>query len=508
MFSLSIGLLVLLIIAIIAACLFEFINGFHDTANAVATVIYTNSLKPLQAVALSGIFNMLGVFVGGLSVAMGIVNLMPLDVAQTQTQQQLLLMILAIMSSAIIWNFATWYWGIPSSSSHTLIGAILGGGLAVSLLPGHTFGDGINWGKAQSIGVSLFISPLFGFSFGALLLILAKVLFKNKTLHQTHEAGEKPPTWIRSLMALTCVSISFFHGQNDGQKGIGLVMMILICALPGYYALNTTKDIQDIKPIVERMELAAMHIEASSNDKVLGTEASKLKTQLYNFKVQYFGYPAVNGNKTSAKTENESFNVVKTQYISDENKNDPKKETVPTNTDKKTPLKEQVNIRVSIAKMTKSVDKLSQQPQVVEKFAIEAQTLKQGAKELRAFTDYAPFWVILMISLCLGVGTVIGWKRVVVTVGEKIGKSGMTYSQGLTSGVVASTTIGLSSGLGLPVSTTHVLSSAIAGTMTAQGGMKNLQMSTIKKIVLAWVLTLPVSMILSMLLFFLYRLFA
>ncbi|MCS7028586.1 MAG: inorganic phosphate transporter [Bacteroidia bacterium] len=469
MLGLTTGLFVLLIIAILCACIFEFINGFHDTANAVATVIYTNSLKPIPAVIISGIFNMLGVFIGGISVAMGIVALLPIEAIQTQTQSQTLWMVVSMMLSAIIWNFGTWYFGIPASSSHTLIGAILGTGLAISMLPGHEFGDGVNWSKAQDVGLSLLISPLFGFTVGSILLAIAKMLLKNPKLHTAHQPNEKPNIIIRILMTLTCIGISFFHGQNDGQKGVGLVMIILITALPAYYALDTTKDFTDLRPIIISMEKAATNIEEKTLNLRLKAEAQKLQANLTVFKAKCF--------ECLAKDDELS-------------------------------AKDRIKVRGSIYQIDKGVKKVSRYPETIESFSKEINTLKQGSKQIRAYTDYVPNWVVVMISLCIGIGTMIGWKRVVVTVGEKIGKSGMTYAQGLVSGLVASSTIGLSSGIGLPVSTTHVLSSSVAGTMVAQGGRKNVQLDTIKKILLAWVLTLPVCMALSMILFFVFRLFA
>lgn len=469
MLGLSTGLFILLIIAILCACIFEFINGFHDTANAVATVIYTNSLKPLPAVAISGLFNMLGVFVGGISVAMGIVALLPMEAIQNQTQTETLLMVVSMMLSAIIWNFGTWYLGIPASSSHTLIGSIIGTGIAISLLPGHRFGDGVDWGKAQDVGLSLLISPLFGFAMGSLLLIISKALLKNPKLHTAHDPDEKPNIIIRSLMTLTCIGISFFHGQNDGQKGVGLVMIILISALPAYYALDTSKSFTDIKPIILNMEKAANNIEQKSTDLRLKTETQKLQANLTAFKAKCFECLAED-NDLSAK--------------------------------------DRVKVRRSIYLLNKSVKKVIYHKETRTNFMEDSIVLKEGSKQISAYTDYVPSWVIIMISLCIGIGTMIGWKRVVVTVGEKIGKTGMTYAQGLVSGIVASSTIGLSSGAGLPVSTTHVLSSSVAGTMTAQGGRKNLQGDTVKKIVLAWVLTLPACILLSVFFFYVLRLFA
>lgn len=131
------------------ACAFEFVNGFHDTANAVATVIYTNSMKPTVAVVYSGVLNFIGVLTGGIGVAMGIVNLLPMEVLVDSNVYHGVAMILALLISAIAWNLGTWYLGIPASSSHTIIGSILGIGLAFYFLPGATGGSAVNWDKAR-----------------------------------------------------------------------------------------------------------------------------------------------------------------------------------------------------------------------------------------------------------------------------------------------------------------------------------------------------------------------
>ena len=173
MFELDFAHSALLVICLFAACSFEFVNGFHDTANAVATVIYTNSLKPWAAVIWSGIWNFLGVFAGGIAVAVGIINLLPVETLVDQNIAHSLSMVLALLLTAIFWNLLTWYLGIPCSSSHTLIGSILGVGLAYSLLP-EAIGEAVNWTKAKEIGLSLLISPLFGFSMTIILMYLIR----------------------------------------------------------------------------------------------------------------------------------------------------------------------------------------------------------------------------------------------------------------------------------------------------------------------------------------------
>ena len=220
MFGLDTTLTVLLILCLLCACFFEFINGFHDTANAVATVIYTNSMKPTVAVVYSGLLNFTGVMLGGITVAMGIVNLLPMDALVDTNPYHGIAMILALLLSAIIWNFGTWYFGIPSSSSHTIIGSILGIGLAFYFLPGnYGLNDG-NWDKAKDTGLALLISPLAGFSVSILMMFLFKRLIKNETIYKEPIPGKVPPIWIRLLLWTTCGLVSFFHGQNDGQKGV------------------------------------------------------------------------------------------------------------------------------------------------------------------------------------------------------------------------------------------------------------------------------------------------
>ena len=233
----AIGTLLFLLVALGIALGFEAINGFHDTANAVATVIYTKSLRPNVAVVLSGFMNFLGVAVGGVAVAFSIVHLLPVDLLVKIDSGAGMAMVLALLIAAIIWNFGTWWMGIPSSSSHTLIGAIIGVGLMSSFLAGN-FGQGVNWKKAGEVGLSLLISPLIGFVLAGLLLIVFKTLVRAPALHQPPDGDKPPPWWVRGILILTCTGVSFAHGSNDGQKGIGLIMLILIGLVPATFAVN------------------------------------------------------------------------------------------------------------------------------------------------------------------------------------------------------------------------------------------------------------------------------
>jgi len=226
--------------ALLLALAFEFVNGFHDTANAVATVIYTKSLRASVAVIWSGAWNLIGVLTSSGAVAFGVVALLPVELVLNVGTGAGFAMVFALLVSSMIWNLGTWFLGLPASSSHTLIGSILGVGLANSLMSsGHTFGEGVNWGNTREVGMSLLISPIIGFCLAGGLLLLSRALIKQPKLYQAPEGDTPPPLPVRALLVLTCTGVSFAHGSNDGQKGMGLIMLILIGILPGAYALNT-----------------------------------------------------------------------------------------------------------------------------------------------------------------------------------------------------------------------------------------------------------------------------
>lgn len=470
MFGLENQVFFLLFFALLAACVFEFINGFHDTANAVATVIYTNSLKPTQAVVYSGLLNFIGVITGGVGVGMSIVNLLPVELLIDQNVYHSLAMIMAMLFSAIIWNLGTWYFGLPSSSSHTLIGAIMGVGLGYALLPENQTGvAAINWDKVKDIFTGLLMAPVLGFALAIFLMFtLRRTVSKNvrDQIFSEPKKNQAPPNWIRGTLISTCGLVSFFHGKNDGQKGVGLMMLILIGVLPSYFAITSAKKLQDIQPDLIKIESIITQIDTVGLGVSEMTHINEIKSNIA------FLHPVVNqtGGDTTTK----------------------------------------LLLRAAILKVASNTKKLLNDESVSLSKTDRETLTKLATKEekgIRRATDFAPFWVILLISISLGLGTMIGWKRIVVTVGEKIGKSHLTYAQGASAELVAAVTIGLASAFKLPVSTTHTLSSGIAGSMVASKGIKNLQAGTIKNIAIAWVLTLPVSMMLSAGLFLLFRFF-
>lgn len=464
MFGLETSLAILLIVCIFLACFFEFINGFHDTANAVATVIYTNSLKPTVAVVYSGLLNFAGVMLGGIAVAMGIMNLLPMDVLVDTNPYHGLAMIMAMLVSAIIWNFGTWYFGIPSSSSHTLIGSILGIGIAFNFLPGDLGMSAVNWDKAKDTGMALLLSPLLGFSLAIIVMFIFKRVIKNDIIYKEPVPGKRPPIWIRALLWATCGMVSFFHGQNDGQKGVGLVMLILISVLPAQFSVDDSLKLQNISANVTNIEKFISRADTT----VLSAKEKKMHRDVLASTQSFI---------TEAAGKQSASEIA---------------------------MERRFELRKNVFKITKGLDKLIKGGNLTLS-ANEITGLQKEIKQVKTLVEFAPSWVIIMISLCLGLGTMVGWKRIVKTVGEKIGKQHMSYAQGASAEIVASIGIGLASWKGLPVSTTHMLSSGIAGSMVAKKGLKNLQKGTVKAIALTWILTVPVTIVLSGGLFLLFR---
>ncbi|EQM70716.1 phosphate transporter PitA [Aquipseudomonas alcaligenes OT 69] len=473
-------LVVSLLLALAFVLTFEFINGFHDTANAVATVIYTKAMSPYRAVVLSGIFNFLGVLLGGVGVAYAIVHLLPVELLINVNTGHGLAMVFSLLAAAITWNLGTWYLGIPASSSHTLIGSILGVGLANAMITDLPLGEGVNWGKAIDIGLSLIFSPAAGFMVAALLLLSLKWFYPASKMHKTPETRKEvddkkhPPFWNRLVLVLSAMAVSFVHGSNDGQKGIGLIMLVLIGIVPAKFVL----DLNSTTYQIERTRDAATHL-----------------SQFYQRHTDTLGEMLALGKATPSEMP-QAFRC------------DPK-QTEATIDGLLTNLKgvasysdmsEETRVEtrrylLCLDDTAKKVGKLSELP------AREKADLEKLRKDLTATTEYAPFWAILAVALALGIGTMVGWKRVVLTVGEKIGKQGMSYAQGMSAQITAAAAIGLANIYSLPVSTTHVLSSGVAGTMVAN--KSGLQGGTVRNILLAWVLTLPTSMALAAALFWL-----
>lgn len=465
-----------LVLALGFVLAFEFINGFHDTANAVATVIYTRAMPPHRAVILSGIFNFLGVVLGGVGVAYAIVHLLPVDLLLNVNTGHGLAMVFSLLAAAIIWNLGTWYFGIPASSSHTLIGSILGVGLANALITGIPLADGVNWKKTADIMLSLVVSPLVGFAAAALLFLLLWKLWPRSKMHKTPEErreidGKKhPPFWNRLVLVLSAMGVSFVHGSNDGQKGIGLIMLVLIGIVPGNFVL----DLGSTPYKISRTRDAAVELRQlfERNHAVVG---------------DFLGLGAattpISTRSCSPKQALQTISALETALQG-------------VNDYRTIRAEDRPQVRRYLLCLDDIAKKVGKLPGLPKREAVDLQNLR---KDLTTTTEYSPLWVIFAVALALGAGTMVGWRRVVETVGEKIGRSGMTYASGMCAQIVAAIAIAMANIFSLPVSTTHVLSSGVAGTMVAsRSGLHN---GTIRTILIAWVLTLPASMTLSAVLF-------
>jgi inorganic phosphate transporter, PiT family len=466
-------------IALLIALGFEFVNGFHDTANAVATVIYTHSLDPHVAVMWSGFCNFLGVLVSSGTVAFGIISLLPVELILQVGAGAGFAMVFALLTAAIIWNLGTWWLGLPSSSSHTLIGSIIGVGLANQILFPRTGASGVDWAQAAKVGKSLILSPLAGFFIAGLLVILLKKLVSDQRLFKAPEGAAPPPFWIRCLLLLTCSGVSFFHGSNDGQKGMGLIMLILIGTVPTAYALNHAVPVQHSQDFVAVSDSAADvigHYVATPTVPTPVDEARQAVTEFVRTrKLAPATLPALREMTRDIGRHMASYKTMSN-----------------------VPAEGTRNFRNDMYLVSESLRlmKETHQPTIS---AADGAVLENYKKHLDEATKFIPLWVKIAVALALGLGTMVGWKRIVVTVGEKIGKDHLTYGQGAAAEITAMAMIGAADIYGLPVSTTHVLSSGVAGTMAAN--RSGLQWGTVRNLLVAWVLTLPVSIILAGLLF-------
>ncbi|MEI8292941.1 MAG: inorganic phosphate transporter [bacterium] len=457
---------------------FEFVNGFHDTANAVATVIYTHTLEPTPAVIWSGLWNLIGVLTSSGAVAFGVVALLPVELVLNVGSGAGFAMVFSLLLSAIVWNLGTWWLGLPASSSHTLIGSIIGVGLANAVMgPAHSITEGVNWAKAQEVGLGLLISPLIGFAAAALLLILLKILVRKPDLYKAPTGKKAPPLWIRCILLLTCTGVSFAHGSNDGQKGMGLIVLILVGILPGTYALKMSADSATVVGLATEAASISKTFEHQASNKISGQQANEVLADFIKPK----GTPSESVLAALAG----ACDDVSTRLQS-------------AQTFQALPPSERGDVRTVLYLISKSIGKLDKAGKLEMTPAIkkDQQDLARQADQL---TNDIPDWVKYAVALALGLGTMIGYKRIVKTVGEKIGKDHLTYAQGASAEAVAMSTIMVADHFGLPISTTHVLSSGVAGTMAANNS--GLQMATVRNILLAWVLTLPVCVILGAALF-------
>ncbi|CAP57767.1 inorganic phosphate transporter [Gluconacetobacter diazotrophicus] len=433
-----------LLACFLLVCVFEFVNGFHDTANAVATVIYTNSLKPRTAVVWSGLMNFVGVVLSGISVAYGLVELLPADVLSPPNGDPAVPMLISLFGTALAWNLFTWWFGIPNSSSHCVIGALIGIAVGDALLHTRDLGNSVDWSQIWKILRALAISPLLGLVGAGALYFALKHLVRDPALYQPPQGDAPPRGWVKGLLILTCTGVSFSHGSNDGQKSIGLIMLTIIGLLPATFALNPATA-PDIAHIAERAAIAAPLLDAYDHD---GLRAEALAS-------------------AARLSHTQADHVVASQLRAD--------------------LYEVVAglKAVSASRAASGADR-----------AVAARI----GRELRPTVEYAPWWVRLLSALCLGIGTMVGYRRIVHTLGEKIGNTHLTPAQGASAELVGAGLIATAGYTGLPVSTTHIITAGIAGTMLGSGSGINRGM--LMKIALAWICTLPVTIAVAASLFY------
>ncbi len=471
----------LLGLALSIALGFEFVNGFHDTANAVATVIYTHSLPPTVAVVWSGICNLTGVLFSSGTVAYAVITLLPVELILKVSSGAGFAMIFALLIAAILWNLGTWWLGLPASSSHTMVGSIIGVGLANQLLNPHSVTSGVDWAQAIKVFKALLISPLIGFVLAGLLIYCAKRVIKRPELYQAPVKNQPPPWHIRGLLMLTCSGVSFFHGSNDGQKGMGLIMLILIGTVPTAYALNHAVSPAEVQSFI------AASAEAGS---ILDHYVSPTLADPPDPRNDLLAY--IRSGKMQPETLPALHQLV----------NQLNQEVAPYKALNSVPAGQQANVRNDMYVVSETL-RLMEKSGKPSFTPVESKALDLYRAKLDKSTKYIPDWVKVAVALALGLGTMVGWKRIVITVGERIGKEHLTYAQGASAELVAMMTIFAANSWGLPVSTTHILSSGVAGTMAASGS--GIRIATVRNIAAGWVFTLPAAALLSGLLYWLFR---
>jgi PiT family inorganic phosphate transporter len=444
--ALSFGLLV---VTLLMVMLFEATNGFHDAANAVATVIYTKSLQPVQAVVWSGFMNFLGVLFGGIAVAYALVELLPAEVLTPPDGGPAVAMLVSLFLAALVWNIGTWWFGLPNSSSHCLIGALIGVALGNALARSRSLAAGVHWPQLWKVLEALALSPLLGFVLAGALYLLTRKTIHDKHLYQP--AGDKPPIWwMRAILILTCTGVSFAHGTNDGQKSVGLIMLTIIGIFPAVYALNPAAGVSlnDLPALMQQAE----PLMQSYGDDQKATALASAKSIEARFERGEAGAHLEGTGRAKRRS----------------------------------------SVRGDVYQV------LSELKRVEEASGVSAQEKQQAtqiAKQLGNSVEYAPAWVRALSALCLGLGTMIGYKRIVKTLGERLGNVNLTPAQGAAAEVVSTVLIGMAGFTGLPVSTTHIVTSGIGGTMVASGA--GLRYGMISRIVIAWVFTLPVTILIA-----------
>ena len=451
----------LLIFALIMVIMFEATNGFHDAANAVATVIYTKSLQPGQAVILSGVMNFVGVMVGGIAVAYALVELLPAEVLSPPDGGPAVAMLVSLFAAALVWNIGTWWFGLPNSSSHCLIGSLIGVALGNAFARSRSIGDGVHWAQLWKVMEALALSPLLGFVLAGALYFICR-----KTLHDKHlyePVKDRPPIWwMRGILILTCSGVSFAHGTNDGQKSIGLIMLTIIGIFPATYALNPAAGVSPQDLAATMREAAPFIVRYGDDQKAAALDAIEAVKRRAAGPSALPDEGAAGGRRKLEAGPGSPAAQLRSSIRGDVY---------------------QVISELKHAEETKGVD------------AEQKKKIGELGKRLGRSVEYAPFWVRMLSALCLGLGTMVGYQRIVKTLGERLGNVHLTPAQGAAAEVVSAVLIGTAGFTGLPVSTTHIVTSGIAGTMVTSGA--GLRYGMISRIVIAWVFTLPVTILIA-----------
>ncbi len=460
----SVAAIIALALCFALVLAFEFANGFHDTANAVATVIYTNSLKAEQAVLLSATMNFLGVLLGGIAVAYALVELLPPDVLSPPNGDPAVPMLVALFSTALAWNLFTWWFGIPNSSSHCVIGSLIGVAVGDALVHARGIGNSVDWGQIWNVLRALLISPILGFVGAGLLYVVVRRLIRDPHLYEAPHEGRPPAGWVRGLLILTCSGVSFSHGTNDGQKSIGLIMLTIIGLMPATFALNPM-DAEGIKSLPQYATQAAPLVERYASGAKDALDAAR---RLQKAGPTLSADPGV-GPRTEPRAS-------------------PPQSSDPGAGAQLDPIATRSGIRAEVYTLSATLKGIGGDKKVSAEDRALANKLRGG---MHSAVEYAPWWVRLLSAVCLGLGTMIGYKRIVHTLGERIGKTHLTPAQGASAELVGGLLIGTAGFTGLPVSTTHIITSGIAGTMVGSGAGINPSMLT--RIALAWLFTLPIT---------------
>jgi PiT family inorganic phosphate transporter len=475
----------LLGIALALALGFEFVNGFHDSANAVATVIYTRALHPSFAVAWAGCWNFVGAVLSSGVVAYVLIQLLPIALSLNAGTSVGFAMAFAVLLAAIVWNLATWYFGLPSSSSYSLIGAILGVALMNQLMNAGDVDAKVEWSQAMAIGKSMRFSAVIGFVLTFVLLLLLRRCVTLPDIFAQPKGDAPPPFWIRFVLILTCTGVSFVHGSNDGQKGMGLIMLVLVGAVPGAYALNHA-----VTPGETRIFIAVADVASETlSTYALGTKrgdpiAEDAQRDVVEHYIQTGTATPATFGALAQITRGIARQVAHGGSLADLSHHD-------------------VGDLRTRMYLTSEALRLMDEDEAALLKAEDRELLETYRELLDSSTRFVPAWVKVSVAIAMGLGTMVGWRRVSRTVGERIGKKHMTYAQGACAEVATVMTICGAEVLETPVSTSHVLSSGVAGSMV--GNRSGLQRGTVIKLVVAWLLTVPASVALSGGLFWLFR---